>query len=447
MIAGAHDVDRLPPRSILHSVEKTSMLVLSPEHTFDVKNAAKQDRPASGLPSSIRPNRREWRQLEHCAERIAACGSERSNYQQESIYTVKTILLIEDDQATLETYEIALESADYRVLTASSGTEGVELARRHLPDVVLSDVNMPGMDGRNVLNILREDLQMGSKQIVLMTGNTRNVSTRAAMELGADDFLAKPFGVAELLGCIEARLQRAKLHWRVDAKAVTELRSTLRSTLPHEFFTPLAGMLGLVELLRGDLRQLAPADISELLDRNEFSGRRLHRTLKNYLLALDLESRATEEAADAPVLLAEHVDFAVNAGIDTAVKRHKRAADLTRQIAAGPIVGAAANLTTIVEELVENACSYSRPGTPIRVMFDARGVLSVSDHGRGLTAEQIEQVGMSRQFDRKKYEQQGPGLGLALVRKLAVKCGATYTMESQAGRGTTARVAFALAKT
>ena len=360
---------------------------------------------------------------------------------------MKTILLIEDDEAALETYKIALENAGYRVLTASSGTEGVELARRHLPEVVLSDINMPGMDGRNVLKVLRDDLQMGSRQIVLMTGNTHNVTTRAAMELGADDFLAKPFGVAELLGCIEARLQRAKLHWRVDTKVVDELRSTLRSTLPHEFFTPLAGMLGLVEVLRGDLQQLAPAEITELLDNIEFSGWRLHRTLKNYLLAFDLESGATAVAAGTPLMLAEHVDYAVNAGIDIAVKRHKRASDLTRQITAGPIVGSAANLTTIIEELVDNACSFSRPGTPIRVEFDARGILSVADHGRGLTAEQLEQVGMFHQFDRIEYEQQGLGLGLVLVRKLAEKCGATFTLESQAGRGTTARVAFALAQT
>jgi signal transduction histidine kinase len=360
---------------------------------------------------------------------------------------MKTILIIDDDDAALGIYATALETAGYRVLTAAAGAAGVELARRHLPDVVLSDINMPGMDGRNVLKVLREDAEMGPKQIVLMTGNTHNITTRTAMELGADDFLAKPFTIAELLRCIEARLQRARLHWRVDAKIVTDLRATLRSTLPHEFFTPLAGMLGLVEVLRGDLGQLSPHELTELLDNIEFSGWRLHRTLKNYLLALDLESGATADAAGAPVLLAEHADYAVNAGIDTAVRRHKREADLTRQIAAGPIVGAAANLTTIVEELVENACSFSRPGTPIRVECDARGVLRVTDQGRGMTAEQIEQVGLFRQFDRKKYEQQGLGLGLVLVRKLAEKCGATVTLESQAGHGTTARVAFAPAQT
>jgi len=356
---------------------------------------------------------------------------------------MKTILVIDDDEAILAIYGLVLRHAGYNVITAEAGAEGVELARRHLPDLILCDINMPGMDGQNVLRALREDAAVGPKQIVLMTGNIRSITPRDGMALGADDFLVKPIGNQELLRCVEARLRRAQLHWRVEDRVVADLRSSLQSTLPHEFFTPLAGMVGLVEVLRGDLAQLKPEEITEMLDEIERSGWRLHRTLKNYLSALDLEAGVEVASPATAVVPASRVATALTAGIDAAMKRQKRQADLTTRIDPAAVFGFPEEISAIVEELVDNACSFSRRGTPIEVGFDATGKLTVTDQGRGMSAEQQNAVGAFRQFDRKKYEQQGLGLGLMIVRKLATRCGASFTLESQEGAGTRALVAFA----
>jgi len=354
---------------------------------------------------------------------------------------MKTLLVIDDDEAILGSYGLALEHAGYRVLTAADGNQGVELARRHLPDLILCDINMPGMDGRTVLRTLREDTAAAATQIVLMTGNTKALSTREAMALGADDFLTKPFGVVQLMRCVEARLQRAQIHGRVADQALTDLRASLRSSLPHELFTPLAGILGLTAALRDDLPRLSPAEIMELLADIEKSGRRLHRTLKNYLLVLDLETGTGLEETP-PVLAGDDPPAAVTNGATTAARRHQREADLTLQAAACTITAQAADLATLTEELVDNACSFSRPGTPIRVQLDERGRLEVTDRGRGMTPEQIAQIGAFRQFDRKKHEQQGLGLGLVLVQKLAAGDGADFSLASEPGAGTTATVVF-----
>jgi signal transduction histidine kinase len=355
---------------------------------------------------------------------------------------MKTILIIDDDESILAMYGAALEHAGYLVLTAGSGSEGVQLARRHLPDVVLSDINMPGLDGQSVLKLLRADAEVGPKQIVLMTGNARAITTRGVMELGADDLLIKPFSLDELLRCVEARLQRAEVHWRVGLKTVAELRANLRSTLPHEFFTPLAGMLGLVQVLRNDLAQFSPEEAKELLTNIEESGWRLHRAVRNYLSAIELESDLPPPPSHPPTLSADAFRQAVNAGIDAAIKRHRRERDLQSQLAAVNVAGNTADITLIVEELVDNACRFSRPGTPMTVSVDGAGLLRVTDQGRGMTEEQIRQIGAFRQFERKKYEQQGLGLGLVLVTRLAQKCGARFNLESQPGQTTTARVAF-----
>ena len=262
---------------------------------------------------------------------------------------MKTLLVIDDDEGILGTYGLALEHAGYRVLTAASGTAGVELARRHLPDLIQCDINMPGMDGRSVLRTLRADTAAGATQIVLMTGNTKALSTREAMALGADDFLTKPFGVVQLMRCVEARLQRAQIHGRVADQAVTDLQASLRFSLPHELFTPLAGILGLTAALRTDFPQMSPAEITELLADIERSGWRLHRTLKNYLAVLDLEHGPTPEAAP-PVLAGDNTQVAVGNGATTAARRHSREADLT--VDAAPALLGGGGLVSTMSDFV-----------------------------------------------------------------------------------------------
>ena len=358
---------------------------------------------------------------------------------------MKTVLVIDDDEPVRVTYGVALEDQGYSVLTAASGMEGLELARRYLPDLILCDINMPGMDGRAVLQAVREDPDLGARQFVFMTGNTRDAMPRRGMELGADDFLIKPFTLEELSRCVAARLERARVHWRVEDRIVSGLRANLHSILPHEFFTPLNGILGLTEVLRGELCDLGPGEIDELLQGIEESGWRLHRALKNYLLLLDLERGFGNEGAAEARLEGAALESAVRLGLNAATRRHHREADVTLRLASAPILGTPAEVAMVVEELVDNACAYSRRGTPIELAISEDGCLTVSDRGRGLTDEQLAQVGVFQQFDRRRFEQQGLGLGLFLVHELAKRCGAEVGLESRFGEGTQARVKFRLA--
>lgn len=354
-----------------------------------------------------------------------------------------TILIIEDDEAILATYALSLENAGYLPLTAVSGAVGLNLARIHLPALILCDVNMPGMNGWEVLRALRQDSELADTQFVLMTGNTRDITPRSGMEGGADDFLVKPFGQNELLLCVKARLRRKEINYRLAEKAVSELRSNLRSTLPHELFTPLSGMLGLVELLRDEDSGLSAEERTDFLDEIQRSGWRLHRTLRNYLFALELESSSPLLEIFEPVS-SETLHEALNTGIEDAARRHQRMADISVQLAPCSVMGSAGELSILVEELVDNACAYSRVGTSVRVQLEPTGTLTVIDEGRGLSEAQIHRIGAFNQFDRKKFEQQGLGLGLFLVQKIATRCEATFAIESQLEKGTRVCLNFKL---
>jgi two-component system sensor histidine kinase/response regulator len=359
---------------------------------------------------------------------------------------MKTILIIDDDAAICGMLSTALKQCGHHAITANSGSAGMELARKHLPDLILCDITMPGMDGRSVLQALREDAELGATQIVLMTGNIHDVTPRSGMELGADDFLVKPFTFDELTRCVDARLKRASLHWRVEGKVARELRSALKSTLPHEFLTPLTGIMGLTQLLLDDSSDTDPKETREMLLDIEKSSKRLHRTMKNYFAILDLHSDKAEGTVSTDKLSPTEVSAAIVAGITAAAHRHERQDDVSSDITECAVRCAENALATIAEELVDNACSFSRPGTPIKVRLNAAGVLTVQDQGRGILPEHIEKIGAFKQFDRKKYEQQGLGLGLVLTQNLVTHYGGRLSLASEPGVGTTVTVALPLAK-
>jgi two-component system, sensor histidine kinase and response regulator len=359
---------------------------------------------------------------------------------------MKSILLIDDDEQVRRIFGLALRKAGYHVIEAENGATGLEMARLHLPDLILTDVHMPGGDGSTLLRDIRCDPALNSKQVVLMTGRPDLVTPRRGMEEGADDFLVKPVGVKELVNCIAARFRRASVSWRVEDQMLDRLRSGIPAQLPHEFFTPIAGIIGLVEILRDRNSGLGPEDLPAVYDDLYESSLRLNRTVRNYLLILDLDHTLSTASAPAKPLTTVELERAVSDGLSEALRIHKRREDITLRVLPCPIAVEAPDLARIVEELVHNACKFSRPGTPVEINLTAEGVLTVTDKGRGMTAEEIAQIGAFQQFDRKKQEQQGLGLGLVLVQKIAARAGATFSVTSAPGQGTTVTVTFRLVR-
>lgn len=124
---------------------------------------------------------------------------------------MKTILLIEDDTDMRENTAEILELANYTVLKAENGKRGVELARKTPPDLVLCDIMMPELDGYGVLHLLGRDPATAEVPFVFLSAKAERSDVRKGMELGADDYLTKPFEESELLNAIEGRLKRSEL--------------------------------------------------------------------------------------------------------------------------------------------------------------------------------------------------------------------------------------------
>ncbi|NJM62832.1 MAG: response regulator, partial [Oscillatoriales cyanobacterium RU_3_3] len=118
------------------------------------------------------------------------------------------ILVIEDDELIRETIKQLLESHSYRVIAAENGRVGVQVALSDLPDLILCDVQMPELDGYEVLRTLRQNSLAATIPFIFLTAQGAKADFRRGMELGADDYLTKPFTKLELLGAISSRVSK-----------------------------------------------------------------------------------------------------------------------------------------------------------------------------------------------------------------------------------------------
>ena len=120
---------------------------------------------------------------------------------------MKTILVIEDNPDILENIIEFLEMEGYRILSANNGKEGVEIARKFIPDLIICDVLMQEMDGHEVLHSLMESAKTNEIAFIFSTSMSENVDRAEALDLGADDYLVKPFKLETLLSMVEIWLK------------------------------------------------------------------------------------------------------------------------------------------------------------------------------------------------------------------------------------------------
>lgn len=229
---------------------------------------------------------------------------------------------------------------------------------------------------------------------------------------------------------------------------IQEERRRFAATLAHELRTPLVGILGFSELLLDDAAAGTPVPASAVAEQAELirqSGERLLQLTQRCELWLDLTARppATETERQA------WQDEQWPDSIDREVRRMAAAAGRSQDVSVDCEPASLALpdglLGPVIRQLVDNALKFSNPGSPIRIVgaaADESGYdLTVTDGGRGFPLEQVSRIAAFVQFDRERHEQQGLGLGLAIVRGFADLVGGSLTFtRGPDGRGTCARL-------
>jgi signal transduction histidine kinase len=349
------------------------------------------------------------------------------------------ILLIDDEVALARVLAEFLEAEGHETRVAANGEEGLEALRRHPPDLVVCDINMPRLDGFGVLKQVRADPQLATLPFVFLTSEA---DVRAGIVSGADDYLLKPVSSDDLLAAVAARLARREATRKETDRRLGEVRLAVAALLPHELRTPLTTILGSARLLQEFHGDFGPKEIEEMAAGILKAAERLHRMTENYILYADLETRRLSGSGPNPLLGVSGAADVRSAAMEAAAHRG-RARDLRLDLHDAPLPMGPAYLRKAVTELVDNGFKFSPGETEVRVSLgkEAGHVrLEVRDHGHGMTAGQVQALGAFQQFDRHRFEQQGSGMGLTLVRGIAEATGGSFRVESRPEEGTSVRI-------
>jgi two-component system sensor histidine kinase/response regulator len=365
---------------------------------------------------------------------------------------MKRILVIDDEEWLREMIHLALKQRGFEVIESSNGADGIEKARQELPDLILCDINMEKVDGYLTLASLRNEAPTAAIPFILMTGLADNAGMRHGMELGADDYLAKPFTTDALYAAVEARLKKAQTVRDEAERKLAHLRDNISLMMPHEMRTPLNGILSNSELLAQSAATLKVSEIAEIGQEIYNSSQRLERLIENFLIYAQLELIAADPQNVNALRIGktEHADSLVRERATAQAAQANRSKDLTIQAADLPVPMSAEYLAKITEELVQNAFKFSDPGTPVNVSLKEVSntvVLSISNQGRGFSTEQVARIGAYMQFERKINEQQGLGLGLTIAKRLVELHGGALSIEGKKGQGATVVAKLPKAKT
>lgn len=351
------------------------------------------------------------------------------------------ILVIEANADIRNELQELLLYEGFQCYCAENGKTAWQILREKKPDLILSAIQIPDINGLEWLKRLRQHHEYCLKPFIFLSGLAAQDQIRAAMNLGANDYLIKPVSSHDLMAAIRAKLahaQEIETFLNSDRKP---FHNDLLHHFSHEIFTPLHALMGSSQILKKKYATLSPPKLLQLAELLQRNTSRLNHLLQNQMLYLELGNQPfmLQNAEKKHLLTHLNVTYLLNSITKERALFYQREADLQLQLESGSVRMLDNHFQVIVRELSDNAFKFSKPGNPVIVSSrhkDGFLQFKILNTGSGMSEEQLRQIQAYTQFGRKQQEQQGIGLGLALARDLLALYQAELTIESQANRYT-----------
>jgi signal transduction histidine kinase len=354
-----------------------------------------------------------------------------------------TILVVEDDAALRDGMSDTLNSEGYETIQAGDGREGLDVLQRVRPDLIISDIMMPEMDGYSFHRAVASNPQTATIPFIFLTAKSDQADVLKGLRVGVDAYLTKPFDLDRLLAHVQNKLHRFAVIREQAMGQLEELQHQIVNMFSHELRTPLTYIMGYTDLLVGSSSSISPDEMEVFVRGLQAGTGRLNKMVDRILTLVHLGTRVYDkEFEEYSVVGADMADLVAYAAEGCQPLADKKGLELRIEIADS--LPAVRQLETLLSQalicLVENAIKFSgSPDHPVIIRaYPARGRIHIDviDEGIGIAPEDQERIFEPFvQIDRARYEQAGVGIGLAIARGLARVHGGDVVVESKLGEG------------
>ncbi|OHE74565.1 MAG: hypothetical protein A2Y14_00850 [Verrucomicrobia bacterium GWF2_51_19] len=351
-----------------------------------------------------------------------------------------TILLVDDEPTNLSVLCDFLKQFNFRLLSARNGEKALEIAKTTIPDIILLDLIMPGLDGFQVCEQLKKMPETKDIPVIFLSVIQDVQDKVDAFEVGAVDYITKPLQQEEVLARLNTHLTISRLQKELQVK-IDEQNTLIQEldafahTVAHELKSSLNGIINMAEILSSINNELEAKAISDYADTMYVAGLKANKIVNELLFLSSVRKKKFKPEA-----------FDMRPVVDAALKRlenHPRFKEAQITIAKDlpKILGYAPWIEEVWFNYLSNALKYAKEGLPaiLEVGFtqdNDNATFFVRDEGIGISPEDI--PGIFVPFNRiNQINSEGHGLGLSIVHRILEKLDGAVNVESEWGVGST----------
>jgi len=330
---------------------------------------------------------------------------------------MKKILVIEDERLIRHNLKFILEHNNYYYEEAENGLEGLAKIKSFKPDLILCDLMLPLMDGFEILTAIRANSEFIEVPFIFLTARADEKDKRTGMNIGADDYLTKPFAKKDLLEAIEKRLRLAeRRNDKRSFEARTNAYNIFYTISSHEYLTPLNTIINFSELLLADVTNHMPKKSAKLLEYIGYSGKQLYRVTRKlfwYIKHLDKKEAPWATSGGNTICLQ-----------DFFIKQSELFLLLGYQITVDVAEGASylknykySDVELMLGEAVENAIKFGLPHSAVQIVVEELAgniTITIANKYSGQIFSTNDIVPARAKHDADNWT--GPGLGLFLLK-------------------------------
>ncbi len=357
-----------------------------------------------------------------------------------------TIMVVDDVMSNVLLLKVLLSNEDYKVITANFGRQALELVRTLSPDLILLDVMMPDLSGFEVAQYLKSDPITADIPIIFLTALNSTQDIVKGFNVGASDFVSKPFNKEELLIRVmhQISLIAAK---RIILKKTEELQNTilgrdkLYSVIAHDLRSPMSAVKMVLNLLAVSLsKELIGNEMSDMIVQANEQVEEIFSLLDNLLKWTKSQTGRLNVVRQKFIINESVMGMADIFNMVASSKKIKLVIKENSSDGKLEVYADIDMVKTILRNLISNAIKFSKEGTSIEIFYshiDGYAVINVQDHGCGISKEDQTKL-FNTKTHYSKYgtrNEEGSGLGLLLCKDFAEKNGGNLWLDSTEGVG------------